>query len=100
MTREAADLLEEREARRRQLNRLLIDLQELDSSRRRLQRFARFERQREIRKADRQNRAPRRTAREDELETEVSQIEATINRTVAEIGEIVSELGLEGVNLW
>ena len=68
--------------------------------RRRLGRFARFEREREARIADRQNRTPRRTMREAELTEETRQVETKIDRTVAEIGDLVTELGLERVNLW
>ena len=93
MTRETADLIQERARKRRQLDRLLGELQDLDSLRRRLGRFARFEREREARKADRQNRRPRRTTKEEELAEETRRVELKIDRTVSEIGELVTELG-------
>ena len=100
MTRETVDQTEERARKRRQLERLLEELQELDSLRRRVGRFARFEREREARIADRQNRTPRRTVKEEELAEETRRVETKIDRTVAAIGDLVAELGLEGVNLW
>ena len=50
--------------------------------------------------ADRQNRAPRSTPREEEVVGEIRQTEIAIDRTVAEIGDLVFDLGLVGVNLW
>ena len=100
MTRETAYQSSNQEVKRRRLERLLGELQDLDSRRRRLWRFVRFERQRETRLADRQNRAPRSTPQEEEVVGDIRQTELAIDRTVAEIGDLVFDLGLVGVNLW
>ena len=78
----------------------MTELQDTDSTCRRLQRFARFERQRETRLADRQNREAVWTRREEELVEETRKVQAKIDRIVSEIGDLVFELDLVGVNLW
>ena len=86
--------------KRQRLNRLLRELQDLDSNRKRLQGELKFEREKELQEAYREDRQTRRTQRANDLRAEIRRIGYSVDSTVAEIGELVFDLGLVGVNLW